>query len=114
MSAIIAAQLRDTPDEISVYVAYVDGVPASCARASYPRGSVFAGMWAGATVPAYRKQGLYQALVATRVQEARARGYRYMTIDALPTSRPIVERLGFKLLTFTHPLEWHPPEAPKE
>jgi hypothetical protein len=32
-----------------------------------------------------------------------------MTIDALPTSRPIVERLGFQFLTYTHPLVWHPP-----
>jgi GNAT superfamily N-acetyltransferase len=101
-------QLRDHPDEIGVYVAYLDGVPASCARADYPKGSVFAGMWAGATVPKYRKQGLYQALVATRVQEARRRGFRFMTIDALPTSRPIVERLGFQLLTHTHPLVWQP------
>ncbi|MDP9317227.1 MAG: GNAT family N-acetyltransferase [Chloroflexota bacterium] len=107
--AFVAELLRDCPDEIGVYVAYVHGTPASCARASFQRGSQFAGMWAGATVPAFRNQGLYQALVATRVQEARRRGYRYMTIDALPTSRPIVERHGFRFLTYTHPLVWHPP-----
>ena len=104
----VAALLRDSPDETAVYVAYVDGTPASCARASFDHGSQFAGMWGGATVPAFRKRGLYQALVAARVQEARRRGYRFMTIDAFPTSRPIVERLGFRFLTYTHPLEWHP------
>lgn len=109
--AFIADLLRTTPDEIGVYVAYLDGVPASCARASFPKGSQFAGMWAGATVPASRKQGLYQALVAVRVQEARRRGYRFMTIDALPTSRPIVERQGFQFVTYTHPMVWPPSNA---
>ncbi len=110
-SEFIAELLRDSPDEIGVYVAYMDGIPASCARASFQQGSQFAGMWAGATIPTFRKQGLYQALVATRVQEAKRRGYRFMTIDALPTSRPIVERHGFRFLTYTHPLEWHPSRA---
>jgi GNAT superfamily N-acetyltransferase len=105
----VADLLRDSPGEIGVYVAYVDGTPASCARVSFQKGSQFAGMWAGATAPAFRRQGLYQALVAARVQEARQRGYRFMTIDALPTSRPIVERHGFQFLTYTHPLVWHPP-----
>ena len=104
----VADLLRDSPDETAVYVAYVDGIPASCARASFQQGSQFAGMWAGKTVPRFRKRGLYQALVAARVQEARRRGYRFMTIDALPTSRPIVERHGFQFLTYTHPLVWHP------
>lgn len=105
----VADQLRHYPDEIGVYVAYVNGTPASCARASFTKGSQFAGLWAGATVPTFRKRGLYQALVAVRLQEARRRGFRFLTIDALPTSRPIVERLGFQLLAFTHPLEWHLP-----
>lgn len=112
--ALIAELLRDSPDEIGVYVAYLDGIPASCARASFPSGSQFAGMWGGATVPRFRKQGLYQALVAARVQEAKRRGYRFITIDALPTSRPIVERLGFRFLTTTYPLEWHPPRSAGE
>lgn len=107
-SDFVAELLRDSPDEIGVYVAYMDGTPASCARASFQKSSQFAGMWAGATVPTFRKQGLYQALVAARVQEAWRRGYRFMTIDALPTSRPIVERHGFRFLTYTHPLVWHP------
>jgi GNAT superfamily N-acetyltransferase len=104
----IADLLRENPDMVGVYVAYVDGTPASCARVSFQKGSQFAGLWAGATVATFRKQGLYQALVATRVQEAKRRGYRFMTIDALPTSRPIVERHGFRILTYTHPLVWHP------
>lgn len=104
----IADLLRDNPDEVGIYVAYVDGTPAGCARVSFQKGSQFAGLWAGATVPAFRKQGLYQALVAMRVQEAMRQGYHFMTIDALPTSRPIVERHGFRFLTYTHPLVWHP------
>jgi GNAT superfamily N-acetyltransferase len=82
----------------SVYLAYVDGQPAATAWAFFPQGSRFASMWAGATLPAYRKRGLYTALVAARVQEALARGYQFMTIDAGPMSRPIVERYGFEVL----------------
>lgn len=41
----IADLLRDSPDEIGVYIAYVDGTPASCAWASFQHGSQFAGMW---------------------------------------------------------------------
>ena len=31
---------------------------------------------------------------ATRARMAVARGYRYLQVDALPQSRPILERLG--------------------
>ncbi|EQD40871.1 GCN5-related N-acetyltransferase, partial [mine drainage metagenome] len=54
----------------------------------------------GATVPDYRGRGLYTALLAVRLQEAKRRGARFLTIDAGPMSRPIVEKYGFRLLTF--------------
>jgi len=46
------------------------------------------------------------ALVWARAQEAIARECKYLTIDALPSSRPIVERLGFELLSMTIPYEF--------
>ncbi len=46
------------------------------------------------------------ALVWVRAQEAIARECKYLTIDALPSSRPIVERLGFELLSMTIPYEF--------
>ena len=48
-------------------------------------------------------RGLYRATVAKRAELARERGYRWLYSDALPTSRPILERLGFVAITTTTP-----------
>jgi GNAT superfamily N-acetyltransferase len=55
------------------------------------------------TLPEYRGRGLYRATVARRAELAREAGYRWLYVDALPTSRPILERLGFVTLTTTTP-----------
>jgi hypothetical protein len=41
--------------------------------------------------------------VAKRAELARERGYGLLYSDALPTSRPILERLGFVSITTTTP-----------
>jgi GNAT superfamily N-acetyltransferase len=92
--------LREKPDELSVFIAYVEGVPASAGWIDYHEGNPFAGLWGGATVPTYRQRGLYTALISARVQEAKARGIRYLTIDASPDSRAIVEKYGFQLMAY--------------
>lgn len=102
----LARELRDQPDRTSCYVAYVDGAAASAARLNFDPNSRFASLWGGSTVPAFRNQGLFTSLVAVRAQEARQRGARFLTVDARPMSRPILERLGFKLLTFANALNW--------
>ena len=58
-------------------------------------GVEFAGLFGGVTLPEFRGRGLYRATVARRAELARERGYRWLYVDALPTSRPILERLGF-------------------
>jgi len=102
----LARELRDQPDRTSCYVAYVDGVAASAARLNFDPKSQFASLWGGSTVPAFRKQGLFTSMVAVRAQEARQRGSRFLTVDARPMSRPILERLGFRLLSFANALNW--------
>lgn len=96
----------EIPGYLSVYVAYVEGQPACAGWIYFYPGSHFAGLWGGSTVAEYRKRGLYTAVLATRVQEAIRRGYRYLTIDASPMSRPIVARHGFHLLTMCHSRRW--------
>jgi GNAT superfamily N-acetyltransferase len=98
--------LRDHPEQISAYVAYVDGQPASAARVEFPEGSQFASFWGGGTVPRFRKRGLYSALLAIRAQEARERGRTYLTVDAGEMSRPILERLGFQVIAYSYPCDW--------
>jgi len=87
-------------EAIAVYIADFDGAPAACAWVRFPRASAFASLWGGSTVPELRHRGLYTDLVAARLLEARARGFRYLTCDARSTSRPILEKRGFRLLTF--------------
>jgi len=103
----LAFELEHAPDYLSVYVAYVENVAAACAWIRFPPGSPFASLWGGATLPELRNRGLYTALLAARVQEARARGWQYVTIDAGHMSRPIVEKRGFRLLTYATACKWH-------
>jgi hypothetical protein len=95
------------PGYLSIYVAYVEGRPA-CAGWTYyhPNSSRFASLWGGSTLPTMRRQGLYSAVLAARVQEAIQRGRQYLLIDAGPMSRPIVTRHGFRLLTYAHERGW--------
>jgi GNAT superfamily N-acetyltransferase len=103
----LAHDLVERPDILSVFVAYVDGQPASAAWIYYHPGSQFASLWGGSTRPEYRGRGLYTALVAARAQEARPRGVRFLTVDASPMSRPILEKLGFQTISYTHPCRWY-------
>jgi GNAT superfamily N-acetyltransferase len=98
--------LRDLPDYISVYVAYVDERPVSAAWITFHEGH-FAGLWGGSTLEEFRGQGHYTLLLAVRVQEARSRGVHYLTIDASPMSRPIVEKFGFQVITMSTPCMWY-------
>ena len=52
----------------------------------------------------------YTALVAARAQEDMRSGARFLTVDARPMSRPILERIGFRLLTFANALHWRAPK----
>lgn len=84
---------------LAIYLAYLSEVPVAAARLEMPRGSLFASLWGGGTRPEYRRRGAYRALVTARAEEARRQGYRFLTVDARPTSRPILERIGFRALT---------------
>jgi GNAT superfamily N-acetyltransferase len=81
-----------------VFVARVGDRTVSAGRMELPQGRRFASLWGGGTAPEFRGRGIYRALVAARVALARERGYRYVTVDAMATSRPILERVGFQAL----------------
>lgn len=95
----------EIPGYLSVYLAYVDDRPASVAWTYFPRGS-FAMLFAGSTISAFRKQGLYTSLLAIRLQEIRARNYRIAVVEAGGMSRPIVAKHGFQYLTTQYDYEW--------
>jgi GNAT superfamily N-acetyltransferase len=91
------------PEHSIGVVALADGKPVSGGRIDLEPGFDFAGMFGGVTLPEFRGRGLYRATVARRAELARAHGFPYLYVDALPTSRPILERLGFVKLTTTTP-----------
>ena len=97
------------PDGLSIHVAYVEDAPVAAGWTRFERESPFASLWGGATLPAYRRRGIYRALVAARVNEARARGFRFATVDARETSRPILSLLGFARLAPVVGYVWTPP-----
>ena len=91
------------PKTAVAVVAYVDGQPVSGGRVDLDPEVEFAGLFGGVTLPEFRGRGLYRATVARRAELARAAGYRWLYVDALPTSRPILERNGFVAMTTTTP-----------
>lgn len=100
--------LRSGSPHVRGYVAFVEHEPASIGRLYTHPASIFGGLYGGGTLPRFRGRGLYRAIVAARARDAIAAGVRYLIVDALPTSHPILRRLGFQWLTDTWPCHWRP------
>lgn len=85
------------------YIAMEGKVAVSVGRVYNDLGSAFGGLYGGGTLEQYRGRGFYRATVAARARDAIGAGARYLIVDALPTSRPILEKLGFVRLKETWP-----------
>jgi len=103
LAASVFGRRSALPDRAVAVVAVVGGQAVSGGRVDFEEDVDFAGLFGGVTLAGYRGRGLYRATVAKRAELARERGYRWLYSDALPTSRPILERLGFVALTTTTP-----------
>ena len=103
LAARVFDRRAELPDNSVAVVVRVDAEAVSGGRVDFEKHGMFAGLFGGVTLPEYRGRGFYRATVAKRAEIARERGYRYLYVDALPTSRPILERLGFVQLTTTTP-----------
>jgi len=101
-------ELAAAPGNFVVLVAEAGDQVVAAAWISFGPGSDFAGLWGGATLREWRRQGIYHALVAARAQLAAARGVPYLQVDASSDSAPILRRLGFQALTTTTPYVWTP------
>jgi ribosomal protein S18 acetylase RimI-like enzyme len=75
----------------------------SAGRVEFHAGTEFASIWGGGTLPDWRRRGVFRSLVAKRATLAADRGFRYLQVDAVPASRPILAQLGFVELTTTTP-----------
>ncbi|MFE7774944.1 GNAT family N-acetyltransferase [Streptomyces sp. NPDC057445] len=101
-------QLSAGTGTVVAVVAMAGDVPVGSSRLELPPGRDFAGLWGGGTVPGWRGRGIYRASVAFRARLAAARGYRFLQVDAMPTSRPVLRRLGFTALSTTTPYLYRP------
>jgi len=108
----LLAQLRHRPEHVAMVVAMAGDEPVCSARIEFLPGSSFASLWGGGTLPGWRGQGIYRALIAYRARLAAARGYRHLYVDASPDSQPILARLGFSRLARTTPYVWDPRTQP--
>jgi GNAT superfamily N-acetyltransferase len=109
LPAHLAGEQAADPEGIIVVVAEAAGDVVSAAWVQFPERAEFATLWGGATHAAWRRRGIYRALVAHRASLAARRDYRYLQVDASDDSRPILERLGFVAVTTTTPYVWTPP-----
>lgn len=104
-SRLLRAEEEADPQHVRAVVV-VDGDSGSVVAHSVLRlveGTDFAGLWGGKVHPDHRGRGLYRAMTCVRAQWAIDAGYAICRVDALPTSRPILERLGMVQVTTTTP-----------
>lgn len=106
----LAGQLAE-PGYLSVYLAEIDGAPAAAGWIAFHPNSQFVTLYGGSTVERHRRRGLYGALLAARLAEARERGRRFALIEPSEHSEPLVRRRGFQLLTTARDYVWSDPAA---
>ena len=99
----LAAAMADDPDRLQVHIVYVDGSPVSAGRLLVDRQLAAAELAGGRTVPAHRRRGHFTTTVLSRIAAAIEAGAETLWVDALPTSAPILTKLGFIPVTWTQP-----------
>lgn len=105
----LAARVLGADDGNELWLAEADGDVVCAGRLQPVPGSGVAGIWGGATAPAWRGRGIYRALTAARARSALAHGYDHLHSDSTIHSRPILERSGFTQVTTTTPYVWTRP-----
>lgn len=80
--------------ELRRYLGCIDGVPVASSGMVLDSG--VAGIFAVATVPAARKQGIGAAMTRIPLLDALAAGYKVGTLQASEMGYPVYKRLGFK------------------
>lgn len=104
----IAEEWRADSDAVQIYAAHSAEEFLSVGWMRHRRGDAFGGLFGGSTLEAWRGRGLYSALVAARVEEAKLRDCAFLTVDCSPMSLPILERRGFRPLSTITPHMWSP------
>lgn len=93
-------------DGMSLWIAEAAGDVITAGRLEPVAGKAFAGIWGGATRPAWRGRGIYRALTAARARAALALGKTLIHSDSTDFSRPILEASGMVKVSTTTPYNW--------
>jgi GNAT superfamily N-acetyltransferase len=109
VSDMLESERAVDPESITIVVAEAGDTVVCAAWIRFDPATEFATLWGGATLPEWRRKGIYRATVAYRANLAQQRGKRYLEIDASDDSNPILQRLGFVPVTTTTPYIWKPP-----
>ncbi len=112
----LRAEQRERPDLMTATVVEeVDtGRVVSYAVLRLTDDTSFCGLWGGSTLAAWRRKGLYRALVSHRAALAIERGHPHARVDTSPDSRPILLGLGMHAVSGTRPYVLDPcPDEPR-
>ncbi|MGE7023508.1 GNAT family N-acetyltransferase [Solibacillus cecembensis] len=93
---------QNNPDSLFLYGIYEDGQLVCAAWMYLEPNSSFASLWGGSTLPLFRGKGYYTKLLTARAQMAYEKGHPFLTVDASPMSRPILEKCGFCCLAYSY------------
>jgi hypothetical protein len=104
---MLADELADDPRQIEILIAYDSTRPVATSLLRLHRGTCFASIWGAATLPGFRRRGLYTALVDRHADTARKADARLLIADANADSRPILEQVGFRPLIGVQGFVWH-------
>ncbi len=97
--------LSENASIFSHYVAMAQGEIIGSGWTEFLEESAFPELHGGAIAPQWRDNGVYSALLTTRLQEIAKRGYQYVTVDAAPMSYPILQKKGFISLATSRPFK---------
>ena len=102
---------EESPEQIHIYVIYQDSQPVSSAWLMCHPNSPFGSIWAGNTLVDYRGRGFYSTLLLKRIQDAKAKGLKYLCIHASKMSQPIVAKQGFEFIAESRSYKYTPAVA---
>jgi len=111
LADMLEGELTASPGSLAIVVAEAGEEIVCAGWVRFVDNTDFATLWGGSTLPAWRRRGIYRAVVAYRARLAVERGFGYLQVDASDDSRPILERLGFVPVTTTTPYIWSPPTS---
>lgn len=101
-----AQQRFESDGDQGFWIATAGDAVISAGRLEPVAGTDFAGIWGGATVPEWRRRGIYRAMTARRARAALELGKTMINSDSTEYSRPILERAGFVAVSTTTPYVW--------